>query len=255
MGQCCGKTPEPSSSPPATVVQLPQPTQAASSGAPGALPAVRTAFQEAHSILDSLIEAPGTPLLLARELRQARALLNAQQETAAARAEVAAATARAEVAAAAARAEVAAARHEVLELQLKEVTADYLTVRGSLHSRGLMEYVEQHLRPPHLLGSKVDRKSLWEALCVHQEALVAAILKANTHWKATWIPDKAVALYGHLSAQMHATDIKASGNKMLLVEGYLSQEEVRFLQCMAEAVHCPYEVRYQQLPSASTQGE
>lgn len=64
-----------------------------------------------------------------------------------------------------------------------------------------------------------------------------------------------MALYSHLSAQMHAGDIKAIGKKVLLVEGYLTQEQLRFLQCVADAVHCPYEVRYREPPSASTQDD
>ncbi|PSC73913.1 serine threonine kinase [Micractinium conductrix] len=105
----------------------------------------------------------------------------------------------------------------------------------------MMEYAEHHLRPRHLLDKQVDRKSLWQAVCEQEAALADAILKANRQWKAAWIPERAVALYSHLSAQMHAGDIKAIGKKVLLVEGYLTQEQLRFLQCVADAVHCPYE--------------
>ena len=152
LGRLCGKPPSP---PPARVVQLPQPGQAASGGAPGAQAAVGTALLEAHSILDSLIEAPGTPSIFARELRHARTLLEVEAAAArsvaeaaarveAARAEAAAAqveVSRAEAAAAsrveAARAEAAAAQRKVLELEVSAHVASLLCFgRGSSDAAG-----------------------------------------------------------------------------------------------------------------------
>lgn len=53
---------------------------------------------------------------------------------------------------------------------------------------------------------------------------------------------------------MHAGDMPAGIDRVLLVEGPMSLEQMRFLECVADALHCPCELRYLQPPSASTQG-
>ena len=53
---------------------------------------------------------------------------------------------------------------------------------------------------------------------------------------------RVVQLHSELLQQVHSGDLPASGNKVLLMEGLLSPEDVRFLKCVADAVHCPYEL-------------
>jgi hypothetical protein len=52
---------------------------------------------------------------------------------------------------------------------------------------------------------------------------------------------------------MHTDGLKSGINKVLLVEGPLSPEQMRFLECIAHAVHCPCELRYRELPAATSQ--
>lgn len=66
---------------------------------------------------------------------------------------------------------------------------------------------------------------------------------------------RAVQLYSQLSGQAHPSDMAASNSKVLLVEGPLSREDMRFLECVAGAVRCPCELRYKDLPTAITQGK
>lgn len=60
------------------------------------------------------------------------------------------------------------------------------------------------------------------------------------------------ALYSALSGRVHAGEI-SSLNAVLLVEGPLSPEDMRFLKCVADAVGCPCELRYRQVPAAALQ--
>lgn len=66
---------------------------------------------------------------------------------------------------------------------------------------------------------------------------------------------RAVQLYSQLSAQAHPGDMSSLGRAVVLVEGPLTREDMRFLECVARAVHCPCELRYKPLPSAVSQGE
>lgn len=63
-----------------------------------------------------------------------------------------------------------------------------------------------------------------------------------------------MALYSQLSGRVHAGDMSGV-NSVLLVEGPLSREDMRFLKCVADAVSCPCELRYRQLPEAAMEGE
>lgn len=62
---------------------------------------------------------------------------------------------------------------------------------------------------------------------------------------------RAVQLHSQLSARAHPGDM--AGSRVLLVEGPLSREDMRFLQCIADAVHCPCELQFLEVPSAITQ--
>ena len=64
---------------------------------------------------------------------------------------------------------------------------------------------------------------------------------------------RAEELASQLSRQAEQGDMPASSHKVLLVEGPLSPEAMRFLKCLADAVHCPCELRYNQVPAAATQ--
>ena len=67
---------------------------------------------------------------------------------------------------------------------------------------------------------------------------------------------RAVQLYSQLSARAHPGDPDSDNpKKVLLVEGPLSPEDMRFLECVARAVHCPCELRFLGLPAAVTQAE
>ena len=55
---------------------------------------------------------------------------------------------------------------------------------------------------------------------------------------------RAVQLYSQLLRLADQGDMPASNRKVLLVEGPLSPEAMRFLKCLADAVHCPCELRY-----------
>jgi hypothetical protein len=59
---------------------------------------------------------------------------------------------------------------------------------------------------------------------------------------------RAVQLYSVLSQQAHPGELHPC--KVLLVEGPLSAEEMRFLECLADEVRCPCELRYKQVPTA-----
>ncbi|PRW45218.1 DNA gyrase subunit A [Chlorella sorokiniana] len=134
---------------------------------------------------------------------------------------------------------------EVFELQIKELVADNLRLRGMLDARGLMEYAEERLFSQLDPATKLDRESKWAQLGGRHPALEAAILQANPQWKARWIPDKAVQLYSHLSSLMHRGALPAAvSNKVVLAEGPLSREQMRFLECVAAAVHCPVQLCY-----------
>lgn len=61
-------------------------------------------------------------------------------------------------------------------------------------------------------------------------------------------------MYSQLSGRVHPGDM-SSVNRVLLVEGPLSPEDMRFLACVADAVNCPYELWYRQPPTAAMQGE
>ena len=74
-------------------------------------------------------------------------------------------------------------------------------------------------------------------------------------WHLRPIACRAVQLYSQLSARAHPGDMAGSNRTVLLVEGPLSQEDMRFLECVADAVHCPCELRYKAVPAAITQGE
>lgn len=65
---------------------------------------------------------------------------------------------------------------------------------------------------------------------------------------------RAAQLYNQLSARAHPGDMHST-KKVLLVEGPLTREDMRFLECVARAVHCPCELRYRDLPAAVAQGE
>lgn len=73
----------------------------------------------------------------------------------------------------------------------------------------------------------------------------------RTEWLHTCAPSacRVVQLYSHLSAQVHPGTLSCTG-KVLLVEGPLNREALNLLECLARALHCPYEVRYKQLPAA-----
>lgn len=58
-----------------------------------------------------------------------------------------------------------------------------------------------------------------------------------------------------MSALMHSGDMVASGRRVLLVEGPLSLEAMRFLSCVASEVHCPVELQYRVAPSVITEGQ
>ena len=51
---------------------------------------------------------------------------------------------------------------------------------------------------------------------------------------------RVVQMHSELLGQVHSGDMLASGTKVLLMEGLLSPEDVRFLKCVTDAVHCPY---------------
>ena len=61
---------------------------------------------------------------------------------------------------------------------------------------------------------------------------------------------RVTALYSQLSGPAHAGN--RSGRKaVLLVEGPLSREDMHFLKCVADAVSCPCELFYKQLPAGA----
>ena len=66
---------------------------------------------------------------------------------------------------------------------------------------------------------------------------------------------RAVELGSQLSRQADQGDMLEGYRNVLLVEGPLRPEDMRFLACLADAVHCPYELRYKPVPAAITQGE
>ena len=55
---------------------------------------------------------------------------------------------------------------------------------------------------------------------------------------------RAVELHSQLLRLADQGDMPASNRQVLLVEGPLSPEAMRFLKCLADAVHCPCELRY-----------
>jgi hypothetical protein len=55
---------------------------------------------------------------------------------------------------------------------------------------------------------------------------------------------RAVELGSQLSRQADQGDMSASDYTVLLEEGPLSPEAMRFLECLAYAVHCPCELLY-----------
>ena len=63
---------------------------------------------------------------------------------------------------------------------------------------------------------------------------------------------RASTLYQHLSGMIHPGDMQVL-DRVLLVEGPLNPEQMRFLKCVADAVECPCELRY--LQEASMEGE
>lgn len=66
---------------------------------------------------------------------------------------------------------------------------------------------------------------------------------------------RAVQLYSKLSAPGRPCDTWTYERRVLLVEGPLSREDMRFLKCVADEVHCRCELRYKVPPPAITQGE
>ena len=63
---------------------------------------------------------------------------------------------------------------------------------------------------------------------------------------------RAEELASQLSRQAEQGDM-VSSHKVVLVEGPLSPEAMRFLKCLADAVHCLCELWYNQMPAAATQ--
>ncbi|KAI7839690.1 hypothetical protein COHA_006497 [Chlorella ohadii] len=148
----------------------------------------------------------------------------------------------------------AALQLRAMDTQLKELVVAFLDARGALDARGLMEYAEARLFP--LLDPKKDgqkRTEMWSELGRRHPELEASILAANPSWKAEWIPEKADRVYSQLSGLKRTGDVQASRTAVLLVEGPLSPEKMRFLKCLADAVHCPCELRYRQPPAAISQ--
>lgn len=79
----------------------------------------------------------------------------------------------------------------------------------------------------------------------------------RTEWRRSHLRSgvcRAVQLHRRLLTQEPPRGLD-SFSKVLLVEGRLGREDMRFLECLARVVHCPYELRYKELPAAVTQGE
>ncbi|PRW60583.1 tail length tape measure [Chlorella sorokiniana] len=147
---------------------------------------------------------------------------------------------------------------ETAKLKLQAVVAEYLYNQGLLDARGLIEFAEEQLLKDTSLEQRKSLKQLkrsvrWQQLLQQCRELEEAIEKANPSWRGR-IPDKAEALYSQLSGRVHQGDM-STVSRVVLVEGPLSREDMRFLKCVADAVSCPCELRYKRLRNAVVEGD
>jgi hypothetical protein len=97
--------------------------------------------------------------------------------------------------------EVAAREVELGKYRLESAMGQLLRLKGLLHMRGVLEYVEQHYKQQHL-STREKREVMWEKVLQQHPSLEQCIVR-KTGWRSGVITNRISSLYDTLNKHCH----------------------------------------------------